>query len=313
MTKTLAEFKTELKDLLVVALRAEAKAAGIAGYSKMRKAELVDLLASERILRQAFEGRARRAVKAPAVDQNELCRDCDHPRAKHYADVACDNGDGGKGFACPCRGFKSRDEDPLLTPDFDEEAVYAQATEQPFKVGDIVRHREGSARERRVVGVHDTEPLVLLNDGGNVWVATAHLTHDVPKVEIHTGGELHLAAHPIPVEGRVTFTFNLSRLLDDPLRKPDADLVKRDGTDHRMQDFVFCTEGALDLYKDMCALIERQIARGKSVAVLVLCRGGKHRSVAFGENLAAEFDAFPVKHHHIDLPIVKYAKTEASK
>lgn len=129
------------------------------------------------------------------------------------------------------------------------------------------------------------------------------------KVEIHTGGELH----PAPkIEGRFTFTFNLSDLLDDPLRKPDADLVKRDGTDDRMQDFVFRTEGALDLYRHMVSMISGSVQRGKSVTVLVLCRGGKHRSVAFGENLAWRFDV-KATHHHIDLPIVQYAKTEASK
>lgn len=121
-----------------------------------------------------------------------------------------------------------------------------------------------------------------------------------PTIRIYTAGELH----PAPViEGRITFTFNLSELLDDPARKPDADLVKRDGTDYRMQDFVFFSDGALDLYEDMIRLIEHQVTRGKDVTVLVLCRGGKHRSVAFGENLAAHFEVLAV-HHHRHLPIV---------
>lgn len=122
-----------------------------------------------------------------------------------------------------------------------------------------------------------------------------------PRVEIHTAGELHPAP---PIEGRVTFTFNLSDLLDDPARKPNADLVKLDGTDYRMQDFVFFADGALDLYEDMVRTISRQLGRGKSVVVLILCRGGKHRSVAFGENLASRFGA-PVTHHHRHLDIVR--------
>lgn len=139
-----------------------------------------------------------------------------------------------------------------------------------------------------------------------VWAAmksNAHLIRPkAPKVEIHTAGELH----PAPkIEGRVTFTFNLSDLLDDPLRKPDADLVRRTGLDAQMQDFVFFTEGALDLYEDMVRDITRQLSRGKSVTVLVLCRGGKHRSVAFGHNLAGHFEV-EATHHHIDLPIVKH-------
>jgi hypothetical protein len=140
-----------------------------------------------------------------------------------------------------------------------------------------------------------------------IWAAmksNAHLVRPVaPTVAIHTAGELH----PAPkIEGRVTFTFNLSDLLDDPLRKPDANLVKRNGLDHRMEDFVFCTEGAGDLYDDMVRTISRQLERGKSVTVLVLCRGGKHRSVAFGHNLAQHFEV-EATHHHIDLPIVKLA------
>lgn len=115
-------------------------------------------------------------------------------------------------------------------------------------------------------------------------------------VQVHTAGELH----PDPEMPAPDFVFNLSRLLDDPARKPNVDLVKLDGLDHRMQDFVFFTEGALDLYEDMVHTITRQVERGKSVVVLILCRGGKHRSVAFGENLAAHFDA-PVTHHHREL------------
>lgn len=123
-----------------------------------------------------------------------------------------------------------------------------------------------------------------------------------PKVEIHTAGELHTP----PCTPRVTFAYNLSDLLDDPARKPDAELVKLDGTDARMQDFVFATEGAQDLYWDMVRDVTRQLARGKSVVVMVLCRGGKHRSVAFGENLAEYFEV-KATHHHRHLPIVEYA------
>lgn len=129
--------------------------------------------------------------------------------------------------------------------------------------------------------------------------------HRTPVVQIHTGGELH----PVPRMSVPTFIFNLSRLLDDPARKPDADLVKRDGTDHRMQDFVFFTEGALDLYEDMVNMISRQLKRGKDVTVLILCRGGKHRSVAFGENLAGHFDV-TATHHHVHLPRVVTTKPE---
>lgn len=116
---------------------------------------------------------------------------------------------------------------------------------------------------------------------------------------VHTAGELH----PAPTTQRMTFTFNLSDLLDDPAHKPAAHLIDLDGTDSRVQDFVFATEGALDLYEDMMGLIARQLRRGKDIDVMVVCRGGKHRSVAFGESLADMFKA-PVTHHHVHLPRV---------
>lgn len=118
-------------------------------------------------------------------------------------------------------------------------------------------------------------------------------------VEIHTAGELHAAPEmPVP-----DFTYNLSRLLDDPAHRPGAELIELDGTDGRVQEFVFATEGANDLYRDMVRDIERQLERGKNVVVLVLCRGGKHRSVAFGEDLATHFEV-AAKHHHRHLPRV---------
>lgn len=116
---------------------------------------------------------------------------------------------------------------------------------------------------------------------------------------LHTAGELH----PMPVTQRMTFTFNLSDLLDDPAHKPDTWLAQFDGTDARVQDFVFATKGANVLYYHICELISSQLDRGKDIDVMILCRGGKHRSVAFGDNLAVHFGA-PVTHHHKDLPIV---------
>lgn len=123
-------------------------------------------------------------------------------------------------------------------------------------------------------------------------------------IGIHTGGELH----PVPKMPVPDFVFNLSRLLDDPLRKPDDDLVKRDGLDPRMQDFVFGTEGAEELYLRIRGLIVSQfIDREKSTVVLILCRGGKHRSVAFGDKLSRFFGVV-AQHHHRHLPIVRIEK-----
>lgn len=121
-------------------------------------------------------------------------------------------------------------------------------------------------------------------------------------LSIHTAGLLHGVPDIQP-----TFTFSLSDLLDDPAHKPDADLVKLDGTDYQVQDFVFSTEGAQDLYADMVRTINRQLDRGKDVTVLVLCQGGRHRSVAFGENLGHQFMVTPT-HHHKHRPIVSRSR-----
>lgn len=122
-------------------------------------------------------------------------------------------------------------------------------------------------------------------------------------LQIHTAGEIHLLTSPLPITERVTFSYNLSDLLDDPAHKPDARLTELDGTDDRVQDFVFATGGALELYWSMVHQIEYQLRRGKSVVVLLLCRGGRHRSVSFAENLAVYFD-ITATHHHRLLPVV---------
>lgn len=128
---------------------------------------------------------------------------------------------------------------------------------------------------------------------GKSWTTT----EPTPKLTIHTAGELHPAP---PIEGRITFTYNLSDLLDDPAHKPGGELIDLDGTHVDVQDFVFMTDGALELFEDIIDTIARQLRR-KSVTVLILCRGGKHRSVAFGEALAHHFDVTVTHHHkHLD-------------
>lgn len=121
-----------------------------------------------------------------------------------------------------------------------------------------------------------------------------------PKLSVHTAGELHT---PI-VADPITFTFNLSKVLSDPAHTLPAHLVELDGTDERVSDFVFATDGALDLFLDIERLINGLLKRGKDVGILILCRGGRHRSVAFGDNLAQIFDV-EATHHHKHLPVVR--------
>lgn len=146
-------------------------------------------------------------------------------------------------------------------------------------------------------------PAKLCDHGIDASRRCSICIEDKPRrgsLTLHTAGELH----PMPVTRRMTFTFNLSDLLDDPARKLPANLVELDGTDARVEDFVFATEGAQELYADMAHAISRQLERGKDIDVMIMCRGGRHRSVAFGENLASHFGA-PVTHHHKHLDIVR--------
>ena len=161
---------------------------------------------------------------------------------------------------------------------------------------------------KRAVSIRDNHPTPLLDVPAELCghgiklgrKCSICIEDAAPKVFIHTAGELH----PAPaIEGRVTFTFNLSDLLDDPAHKPGAELIKLDGTHEDVQAFVFESEGAVDLFWVMGSMISKQLERGKSVTVLILCRGGKHRSVAFGECLAENF-AVTATHHHKHLPRV---------
>ncbi|HSL52008.1 MAG TPA: RNase adapter RapZ [Candidatus Deferrimicrobiaceae bacterium] len=120
-------------------------------------------------------------------------------------------------------------------------------------------------------------------------------------VHIHTAGELH----PAP-EVQADITLNLSRLLSNPAHVLPERLRSLDGTDGRVEDLVFATPGAKDVYRGLVELLDSALGHGKDVTVLILCRGGKHRSVAFGENLAHDFST-TATHHHKDLPVVKPA------
>lgn len=176
-----------------------------------------------------------------------------------------------------------------------------------FSVGDkVIRVRDNASGHVTFVSSASGGVLHVYidKDGFETVGAARHFTHAASygAVKIHTAGELH----GVP-DVRATFTYNLSDLLDDPAHKPGADLIELDGLDSRVQAFVFATDGATDLYEDAVRQIERQLTRGKSVTVLVLCRGGRHRSVAFGDNLAAHFSVHAT-HHHRHLPVVKKSR-----
>jgi UPF0042 nucleotide-binding protein len=126
-------------------------------------------------------------------------------------------------------------------------------------------------------------------------------------VTVVTGGELHPWPGSTP-----DITFNLSRLLHDPARIPTGEMLDKTGLDPEVSAFVFDSDEALEL---LDAAIELLLTPAKPVLVAVLCRGGRHRSVAFAERLTQALvesgvDAGRPTHFHIHLPRVIKGKAE---
>lgn len=92
------------------------------------------------------------------------------------------------------------------------------------------------------------------------------------------------------------YTLDLRAELSDPARMSE-ELRRSNGLDPRVQQVVWSTPGAQDLYEQLLFL-----ARANPAAVLrVACAGGRHRSVAFAERIGAE-TGHEVRHLHIDRP-----------
>lgn len=98
------------------------------------------------------------------------------------------------------------------------------------------------------------------------------------SVTITTYGVLHggppAAVDPVAVD------------LTEALRNPASDpaMIELTGLDTRVRDHVMSTPGAVEIRDQALALIE-EAARREDVDVLVFCRGGRHRSVAMGEEI----------------------------
>ncbi|WP_202919379.1 RapZ C-terminal domain-containing protein [Saccharothrix deserti] len=103
-------------------------------------------------------------------------------------------------------------------------------------------------------------------------------------------------------------TVDVRRLLRDPARVRDAGLLDLDGRDTAVRDVVLNTPGAgtlLDTLRQAAYVAD--IAR-KPVTIAFGCAGGRHRSVALAEVLAAllRHDGVTVEldHLHVHLPRV---------
>lgn len=122
-------------------------------------------------------------------------------------------------------------------------------------------------------------------------------------IDIITAGELH----PLPINTPIPdVTFNLSRLLHDPAHIPSGEMLDKTGLDPEVAGFVFESDEALELLDGAIDLLH---CMARPVTVADLCRGGRHRSVAFAERLAkglreSGVDAGGPRHLHVHLPRV---------
>lgn len=111
------------------------------------------------------------------------------------------------------------------------------------------------------------------------------------SINITTFGILHggepASSNPV----RVDLTVALRNPADDPA------MIEMTGLDARVRDHVMNTPGARQILDQAIADIEAAAKNG-DVDVLVFCRGGRHRSVAMGEELA---DRFGVRAAHRDV------------
>lgn len=106
--------------------------------------------------------------------------------------------------------------------------------------------------------------------------------------------------------------------LIDTLRNPPADPAVREqlthltGLDKPVRDYVMATPGARgkvrEVYEKTHALLAWAAPRRRVTLVNLECWGGRHRSVALGEELAAWLRAdgigVEVEHRHIDRPLL---------
>lgn len=122
------------------------------------------------------------------------------------------------------------------------------------------------------------------------------------SVTITTYGVLHggppAAVDPVAVD------------LTEALRNPASDpaMIELTGLDARVRNHVMSTPGAVEIRDQALALIE-EAARREDVDVLVFCRGGRHRSVAMGEEirdaLAARGVDVLVVHRDVEKAVVR--------
>lgn len=118
-------------------------------------------------------------------------------------------------------------------------------------------------------------------------------------INIVTFGVLHGTEPATTNPVRVDLTEALRNPADDPK------MIELTGLDWRVREHVMNTPGAHQILSQAIADIEEAARRG-DVDVLVYCRGGRHRSVAMGEELADWFwFGVRIVHRDVDKGVVR--------
>ena len=153
---------------------------------------------------------------------------------------------------------------------------------------------DGIIRERELLGDLRSEADVLIDTSG---LNVHQLSAKVSQIFAGSGGpRLRIAVmsfgfkYGIPLDADLVFDM---RFLPNPFWIPE--LRSRNGTDQAVSEYVMSREGAgefvdrvVDLMQPMIAGYQREGRR--YVTLAVGCTGGKHRSVAVAEALAARLN-----------------------
>ncbi|MFE9744048.1 hypothetical protein ACFYOT_04000 [Saccharothrix saharensis] len=169
-----------------------------------------------------------------------------------------------------------------------------------------LRLRFPNTSDRRPTPAKKTPPVLVSSTQEirqeNTSMSDRTTNHQPGTVRVVSFGYLH--STPPTAE----LTLDVRRYLRDPARVRDAGLLDSNGLDTRVRDMVKTTPGA-----DTALLASRLFAlalvhHGKPVTIAIGCAGGRHRSVALAELLAADLRSCgipaQVRHLHIDLPRV---------
>lgn len=99
------------------------------------------------------------------------------------------------------------------------------------------------------------------------------------------------------------------------LRNPhdDPNMRQLTGLDQAVHEHVLDTPGVWHLIRNLSAVVEDLLDAAETVHVAIGCVGGRHRSVAIAEEVAAQIRrsmAVRVEHRDIDKPVLKSAVTD---